>query len=440
MVLLYKPSTKPKHQAKQRIFDIQSIDYQGFGVAKHEGKVWFVENALAGERVRATVVEEKSKYGQAVAKEWLVTAKERIAPICPHYATCGGCQMQHIGNERQQAIKQSTLQKKLTQLSSTVNLLPILSGAPWHYRRRVRLSIRYNKKSDEIAMGFRQRRSDHIVNIKQCPVLTQRLNQLLPELTALLQSWHLKEWLGHVELLDTESGIVLVLRHLGTLHAQDFAQLQQFAQQYALLVFLNCDGKNIEALGSVQPYYQLISPNLRLYFSAQDFIQVNAEVNQKMVDTALEWLDLKGNDVVLDLFCGVGNFSLPIASKVKRVFGIEGVAEMVKQALQNATVNALDNVIFYQADLASTLLHDRFFEQSINKVVLDPPRAGADFVIPQICQLNPEQVLYISCNPATLIRDSQLLIAQGYLIKQSMAIDMFPQTGHLESMTLFVRA
>lgn len=433
MVLLYAP---PKQKQKTPHFrtDIIDLDYQGLGVAKIQGKTWFIENALPSETVEVQPIEEKRQYSRGLARKILKPSPERQQPQCEYYQQCGGCQTQHISVDLQRAAKQKALLQRLSKLQPDLQLMPMLTGDSWHYRRRVRLSMLFNPKTKLLDMGFRQKNSQQIVNIQHCDVLEPELSEILPKLTALFTQWSTPKQLGHIELVKADNGIAMLLRHIGNLTENDRTLLLEFAQQEKLMLFLQQEDEIIQLYGEA-PFYQI--GNLKLQFDIRDFIQVNAELNLKMVATALDWLELNPTDNVLDLFCGMGNFTLPLSRQAKTVVGIEGVQEMVQKAHNNAEQNQCANVQFYQTNLDQRFADQAWAKQSFDKILLDPPRTGAVFALNALCELGAKKMLYVSCNPATLVRDTEILANFGYRLKKVAMIDMFPHTGHLESISLF---
>lgn len=435
MALLYTPQKKTKN-TQNITADILDLDHQGLGVAKINGKTWFIENALPQEKVECRVLDEQRQYGRAVAKKWLTKSPERVAPQCAYYGRCGGCQGQHIPIEMQREAKQRALFKRLSKLQNEpINFQPMICGEPWGYRRRVRLSLWFNPKTKQIEMGFRQKNSNDLIAIQSCDVAESAISNLLPKLTALLSHFSMPKLLGHIELVMADNGVAMLLRYTKKLSENDRTLLLDFAKQEALMLFLQNDERIEKAYGEM-PYYQF-SNGLILHFDIRDFIQVNHRLNERMVDTALDWLDLQASDRVLDLFCGMGNFTLPLAQRVKSAVGIEGVFEMVQKARHNAVQNQLNNIEFFQANLDQSFIEQPWAAQPFNKILLDPPRSGAAFALNALCELKAEKILYVSCNPATLVRDAEILRQFGYKIEKSAVIDMFPQTGHLESVTLF---
>lgn len=438
MALFYsdKSAKKSSKSPAYSRFSIQDLDYQGLGVAKINEKIWFIENALPNEVVEAKIVEEKRQYGRAQAVKIVQKSAHRQQPSCKHYHVCGGCQMQHIPLTMQREAKQKSLFQRLQKLQNEqIDFQPMIIGKDQGYRRRARLSIAIQK--NQLVVGFRQAHSQDIVPLSECDVLEPELNQLLPSLQILLGKWKQQKKLGHLELVKATNGIALFLRHIGEICQEDRMALMHFAQDEKLMLFVMSEKDHIEQWYGDAPYYKI--GGLTLYFSIRDFIQINAELNNQMVETAVDWLELNQDDHVLDLFCGMGNFTLPIAQKAKSVVGIEGVEEMVQQAILNATVNEISNAHFYQTDLDQPFIAQPWAKKQFNKVLLDPARHGALFALDHLCALSPSRIVYVSCNPATLVRDAEKLITHGYHIAKSAMIDMFPHTGHLESISLFVK-
>lgn len=415
---------------------MQSLDYQGLGIAKIQGKTWFIENALPDEEVEIKALEEKRQYGRAKAVKIIKKSAKRQTPFCQYYTKCGGCQMQHISLDLQREAKQKALFHRLQKLQANpIDFQPMIVGSDKHYRRRAKLSITQQK--GEWVMGFRLQNSNQIIPLDYCDILEQPLTDLLPKLQQLLSTWQNKKLLGHIELVLADNCIAMFLRHLGEINEKNRAQLLTFAEHEQLTLFVMVEENKIEHWTGASPYYQI--NGLKLAFSIRDFIQVNRDLNQIMVEIALNWLEIQPQDRILDLFCGMGNFTLPIAQKAGYVVGIEGVQEMVSQAKVNAENNKLTNVAFYQTNLDERFSDQPWATEHFNKVLLDPARNGALFALDHLCELNAERIVYVSCNPATLVRDAEKLIQSGYRLIKSAMIDMFPHTGHLESISLFIK-
>lgn len=409
---------------------VNDLDPFGQGVARHQGKALFISGLLPDERAEITLTEDKKQYARGQVKRRLTDSPERETPRCPHFGVCGGCQQQHASVALQQRSKKAALGRLMKHEVDTV-----LAASPWGYRRRTRLSLNYQLKTQQLQMGFRKAGSNDIVEVTQCPILVPTLEALLPELRACLSGLSSARHLGHVELVQADNGPLMVLRHTAPLSAADKAKLEQFSHSHQLALWLAPDSDSLEQVSGDSPCYS--SDGLRLTFSPRDFIQVNDGVNQLMVSTALAWLDVQPDERVLDLFCGMGNFTLPLATRAASVVGVEGVPALVEKGQQNAERNGLHNVTFFHENLEEDVTRQVWAKNGFDKVLLDPARAGAPGVMQHIVKLAPQRVVYVSCNPATLARDSSVLLAAGYQIQRLAMLDMFPHTGHLESMVLF---
>ncbi|HDS9358429.1 TPA: 23S rRNA (uracil(1939)-C(5))-methyltransferase RlmD [Enterobacter chengduensis] len=418
----------------RQIITVEATDLDPFGqgVARHNGKALFVTGLLPAERADITLTEDKRQYARGRVKRRLNDSPERAVPRCPHFGVCGGCQQQHASVALQQQSKSRALARLL---KHDVN--DIIADQPWGYRRRARLSLNYSPKTERLEMGFRQAGSSDIVDITQCPILVPRLEALLPDVRACLASLEGVRHLGHVELVLANNGPLMVLRHTAPLSDKDRQKLERFSHSQELALFLAPQSEILEQLTGEAPWYA--ANGLRLTFSPRDFIQVNDGVNQQMIAQALAWLDVQPTDRVLDLFCGMGNFTLPLAQKAASVVGVEGVEALVAKGQENARENGLQNVTFFHQNLEDDVTKQPWAKQGFDKILLDPARAGAPGVMAHIIKLAPKRVVYVSCNPATLARDSEALTAAGYQIQRLAMLDMFPHTGHLESMVLFER-
>lgn len=425
------------YSAKRRVttrqiitVDVTDLDPFGQGVARHDGKALFIPGLLPDERAEITLTEEKRQYARGQVKRRLNDSPQREKPRCPHFGVCGGCQQQHASIALQERSKSNALARLL---KHDVN--EVIADKPWGYRRRARLSLNYQPKTARLEMGFRKANSSDIVDVKQCPILVPRLEALLPEVRKCLSDLQGARHLGHVELVLANSGPLMVLRHTAPLSAKDREKLERFSHSHELDLYLAPQSEILEQLSGETPWYD--SDGLRLTFSPRDFIQVNDGVNQQMVATALDWLDIQPDDRVLDLFCGMGNFTLPLAKRAHSVVGVEGVAALVEKGRDNAIHNGLQNVTFFHENLEEDVTQQPWAAHGFDKILLDPARAGAPGVMQHIIKLAPKRVVYVSCNPATLARDSEALLAAGYQIQRLAMLDMFPHTGHLESMALF---
>ncbi|WP_330982845.1 MULTISPECIES: 23S rRNA (uracil(1939)-C(5))-methyltransferase RlmD [Enterobacterales] len=409
---------------------VSDLDPFGQGVARHHGKTLFINGLLPDERAEIKITEDKKQYARGQVKRRLSDSSEREKPRCPHFGVCGGCQQQHVSVALQQRSKQAALARLMKH-----EVDDVLSASPWGYRRRARLSLNYQPKTQHLQMGFRKAGSNDIVEVTQCPVLVPTLEAFIPAVRDCLASLKGARHLGHVELVQADNGPLMVLRHTAPLSAADKVKLEQFSHTHQLALWLAPQSETIEQVSGEAPCYH--SDGLRLTFSPRDFIQVNDGVNQLMVDTALAWLDVQPGDRVLDLFCGMGNFTLPLAKRAASVVGVEGVPALVEKGQQNATLNDLPNVTFFHENLEEDVTLQAWAKNGFDKILLDPARAGAPGVMQHVVKLAPQRVVYVSCNPATLARDSEVLLAAGYQIQRLAMLDMFPHTGHLESMVLF---
>ncbi|MEK9498748.1 23S rRNA (uracil(1939)-C(5))-methyltransferase RlmD [Photorhabdus sp. P32] len=438
MVQFYSPN---RRTVNRHIITVtaDNLDAQGQGVARHQGKTIFVAGLLPGEQAQVQLTEEKRQFAKAKLVKRLSDSPYRVNPRCPHFGVCGGCQQQHVTPDLQRESKASVLEHLIRRETGvTVSAKPVILGPEYGYRRRARLGLHYQIKQRQLVMGFRQNQSNELVAIKECPVLRPELEQLLQPLSQCLNNLKAVKRLGHVELVLADNGPLVILRHLDPLKQEDKEQLCTFSVQHNVAVYLAADETSLESLNEPpEPWYQV--GDLKLVFSPRDFIQVNDQVNQQMVAQAIEWLDLQPNDRVLDLFCGMGNFTLPIGRVVQSVVGVEGVATLVANGQYNARLNNLDNISFCHENLEADIHHQPWAKLGFNKVLLDPARAGAAGVMSHIVELAPEKVVYVSCNPTTLARDSKILLEAGYRIISVRMLDMFPHTGHLESMALFSR-
>ncbi|WP_410752063.1 23S rRNA (uracil(1939)-C(5))-methyltransferase RlmD [Citrobacter sp. U14242] len=411
---------------------VNDLDSFGQGVARHNGKALFIPELLPQESADVVITEDKKQFARAQVKRRLNDSSEREVPRCPHFGVCGGCQQQHASIPLQQRSKSAALSRLMK-----CEVTEVIADTPWGYRRRARLSLNYRAKEQQLQMGFRKSGSSDIIDVKQCPILVPQLEALLPEIRACLQSLQGLRHLGHVELVQAGSGTLMILRHTAPLNTADKEKLECFSHSQGLSLFLAPQSEILESNSEESPWYD--SNGLRLTFSPRDFIQVNEGVNQKMVSCALEWLDVQPEDRVLDLFCGMGNFTLPLAVRAASVVGVEGVPALVEKGRENARNNGLHNVTFFHENLEEDVTEQPWAKNGFDKVLLDPARAGAAGVMQHIIKLNPVRVVYVSCNPATLARDSEALLNAGYTVRRLAMLDMFPHTGHLESMVLFER-
>ncbi|KID58215.1 SAM-dependent methyltransferase [Pseudoalteromonas luteoviolacea] len=417
--------------------EIESLDHQGRGVTKHNGKVGFIEGALPGERVKVRVSQQKAKLFEGTVEKVLIASAQRVDAFCPHYQQCGGCSLQHLEKPAQLGHKQLAVEKLFAKFSGTDTLPwahPIESNGK-HYRRAARIATYFDKKEKLLNLGFRAAKSKKLVDVVECGVLSQVYQSVFIDLRKILNSHTQLRSVSHVQLCEADNAPYILLRHTKVIDDEVKQGVRtQFEQRGWRVIW---DDGNEEPYYSVLPEYQVGGTEFQ--FRLNNFIQVNAAVNSAMLDQALNWLELTGQEKVLDLFCGIGNFSLLFAKHAKQVIGVEGVASSVAMATQNAHTNGIDNAQFFQFDLTQEMASAQWFNKGLDTLVLDPSRTGAYEVLKQMSLQQFSKVLYVSCDPVTLARDSALLVQAGFTVSKVALMDMFPHTGHIETMALFQR-
>lgn len=422
---------------KQRLH-IERLAGDGRGIAFVEGRTWFVSGALAGESVDARVLGARGKVVDARLERVLQASPERREAPCQYYERCGGCNLQHLPHDGQLTLKQRLLAEQLQRVAGVQpeQWATPLVGPEFGYRRRARIAVRWDPKARHLDVGFRAEASQDIVAIDECLVLVQPLQAIFRHLPTVLCSLSKPQALGHVELFSGTAQAVLV-RHVAPLPAEDLARLEAFCKQAGAQLWLQGDGEPAPVEAGQTLGFALEPWGLELAWRPGDFVQVNAQVNTLMIEQALAWLAPQPEDRVLDLFCGLGNFALPLARRAREVVAVEGVQAMVERAEANARSNNVHNARFFQADLSQPLAGAGWAAEGFSAVLLDPPRDGAFEVVQGIARLKAKRLVYVSCNPATLARDAQILVGQGYRLTRAGILDMFPQTAHVEAMALF---
>jgi 23S rRNA (uracil1939-C5)-methyltransferase len=436
MANFFKASPKKSQAQQQLTVTVTRLDQQGCGVASLGKKPVFIDGVLPGEIAEVKVSQQNSKFSKAKLVKLVKSSVEREDVKCGHYYQCGGCNLQHMKYTAQIDFKQNKVAQLFARQSIDGNLpwQVAMTSDAWHYRRKARIGVQYNKRGEPI-IGFRQRESNNLTEIKSCPVLVTEFSEIFIQLREVLPKLSGKNAVGHIEILAANHHAVVV-RQLTKMSKIDKKLWLNFADENQYTVFID-DGKQVTPLASDSVLTYALTDTLNIEFVADSFIQVNHDVNQNMVKQALTWLNLEQDDVVLDLFCGLGNFSLPIAQKVESVVGIEGVQGMVVRAADNARANSLSNCQFYQADLNSDWKNEPWALPTYTKALLDPARAGAYEALTQLVKFNIKTLLYVSCDPASLARDTKLLLDHGYKIEKIAIIDMFSQTKHVETMVMF---
>jgi 23S rRNA (uracil1939-C5)-methyltransferase len=427
---------------------IESISHEGHGVAHVDGKAVFIEGALPGETVQYRTLNSGKTYDLGRMIEIVEASPDRVTPRCQYFGLCGGCSLQHLRAEAQLPAKQKILHDNLTRIGKVEpeSWLPALSGLHWGYRRRARLGARVVQKKGGVIVGFREKRTAYLTPLASCEVLHPLVSTLLPALRNLIATLSTPNRIPQIEVAVGDNATAFVIRHLVPLTTDDDAQIADFGRQHNVQMFRQ-PGRP-DQLVSVWPetpaplVYHLPHESVELEFAPTDFIQVNAELNQRMVTRALELLDPQPGESVLDLFCGLGNFTLPLARRAGRVLGIEADAVLIEKARHNARHNQLQNAEFRLANLYSPDMPDPWGAEHFDKWLLDPPRTGAVEMVKRLpVDGEPRRILYVSCNPGTLARDSEALVhAKGYRLVAAGVMDMFPQTSHVEAMALFERS
>ncbi len=427
---------------------IESIDHEGRGIAHTDGKVIFIEGALTGERVTYNTYRKKNNYEQAKVVQILKQSFMRVQPKCPVFGVCGGCSMQHLDARAQVDVKQRVLEDNLQRIGKVKPevMLPPIYGMPWGYRQRARLSVRHVLKKEKTLVGFREQNGKYVADMRHCEILTPKIAALLPLLGELNEKFTRRDIIPQIEVAVGEHVEVLVLRILDALTPSDEALIKQFADEQRVQFWTQTGGPE-----TVKPFYPLDAPPLSyslpefgitMPFAPTEFTQVNSDMNRLMVGRALRLLDPQAGERIADFFCGLGNFTLPIARSGVQVLGIEGSEALVKRARQNAEYNGLSaNTTFqvmnlFEMDEVVLAKAGRF-----DKWLVDPPRDGAIELMKSITpETAPGRIVYVSCSPATLARDAEVLVhVKGYRLRKAGVMNMFPQTSHVESIALFER-
>jgi 23S rRNA (uracil1939-C5)-methyltransferase len=426
---------------------VESLTQDGRGVTHQDGKAVFIHGALPGERVRFTYDKVQRRYDEASVSAVLEPAADRVAPRCVHFGLCGGCSLQHLHPQSQIESKQQALRDALQRIGKVApeHWLEPLAAEHWGYRRKARLGVKYVLKKAKLLVGFRERGSSLVADLQACEVLHPQVGQRIGALAELVSGLSIRDKVPQIEISMGDQRCALIFRVLAEPTAEDAQRLQAFAEQHGFVLYLQPGGADsVSLLWPQEPaaelFYTLPALGQRLSFLPQDFTQVNLELNRLMVERALAMLDPQASERLLDLFCGIGNFTLPLASRAGQVVGVEGEAGLVARARRNAATNGLDNIEFYTANLYDSLQHEPWLGQSFDKALLDPPRSGALEVLAHLPQLGVKRILYISCYPATLARDAGVLVNElGYQLRSAGVMDMFPHTAHVESIALFER-
>jgi 23S rRNA (uracil1939-C5)-methyltransferase len=412
------------------------------------GKTVFVAGALPGERVRVQQTSRSRSFDEAKTLEVLQASADRVAARCPHFGTCGGCALQHLDESKQIHAKQRVLLENLERIGhvAPATVLPPLVDAAWGYRRKGRFSVRRVEKKDKTLVGFREQDPRFVADIGECHTVIPQVGERIGALSALIDGLQARRDIPQVEFIAGDpttdfGGVALVFRHLQPLPESDRAALEAFGREHGIAIFLQPGGiDSVHPLWPANPSlaFRLRKWDIELEFRPLDFIQVNAGLNETMIARALELLDAQPGDRVLDLFCGLGNFTLPLARSVREVVGVEGDSGLVARARANAARNGLANAQFHAADLAQDLRGQPWMRDGFDRLLLDPPRSGADAVLRQLPLKGLRRIVYVSCHPGSLARDAGYLVNErGWKLEAAGVMDMFPHTAHVESIALF---
>jgi 23S rRNA (uracil1939-C5)-methyltransferase len=429
---------------------IVDLSHDGRGVARIDGKTVFVSGALPGERVRAKLTRRHRSFDEALAQEVLEPSAQRVQARCAHYGVCGGCALQHLDAPEQIAAKQRVLLENLQRIGQVApeRVLPPLTDLHWGYRRKARLGVKWVPKKERAVVGFREADARFIADLAHCHVLVPQVGERLDALSALVGSLEARGTIPQIEVAAGDEQVALVFRHLQPLSQGDRDRLAAFGRAHGLQVHLQPGGS--DSVHPLEPDYPPLTfaiPgfDVVLEFRPLDFVQVNAGLNRRMIARALELLDPQPTDRVLDLFCGLGNFTLPLARRAGSVVGVEGDAGLVARARGNAAANGIANAEFHAADLGQDLRGEAWARQGFDMLLLDPPRSGAEAAIgtrtsTQLPLAGMRRVLYVSCHPGSLARDAGMLVREhGFRLAAAGVMDMFPHTAHVESIALFER-
>ncbi len=424
---------------------IETLAQDGRGVSHLDGKAIFLHGGLPGEQVHFRYTKRQRRFDEGEVVEILTPSPDRVEPHCPHFGVCGGCSLQHLHPARQIEVKQQILLDALHHIGKLPPpelLPPLRMESPWGYRRKARLGVKDVPKKGKVLVGFRERGSPYIADLERCPVLDPRIGERLRPLGELVAGLTLRRHLPQFEVAIGEAGCILVARILQPLSPADHQALLAFGERHQIRFWTQAGGpeslRPLVAEEEEELHYALPEFAVTLHFRPDDFTQVNDAMNRQMVSRAVALLDPQPEERLLDLFCGLGNFTLPLARRAAAVVGVEGDPGLVERARHNAERNGLHNIDYYSANLYAPLGPQAWQQQTFHKALLDPPRSGAAEILPLLPKLGVQRLLYISCYPATLARDAgELVHTLGYTLRSAGVMDMFPHTAHVESIALF---
>ncbi|MCE7525506.1 23S rRNA (uracil(1939)-C(5))-methyltransferase RlmD [Alloalcanivorax xenomutans] len=430
---------------------IESLSHDGRGIARLDGKTTFIDNALPGEEVMFKFTYRRRKFDEGRAVEILSPSPDRVTPPCEHAGLCGGCSLQHVAPERQIARKQAVLEEQLAHFGGLApeRWLDPLTGPVTGYRAKARMGVKYVEGRGETLVGFREKRNSFIADLRQCEVLIPEVGHRFMDFRALIDGLEGRSRIPQIEVARGDGPVALIVRHMDPLSESDQQRLLTFCQQSEFHLYLQPGNESTvhrvwPEQGEERLYYRHADPrypqaDVELAFHPTDFTQVNGDINRQMVPLALDLLEIAPDHQVLDLFCGLGNFTVPAARRAARVVGVEGSEAMVRRGYENARRNGLDNLEFHAWDLFQAPQGQAWAQRRYDRVLLDPPRSGALEMVRLMPQFGARRLVYVSCNPATLARDAGELESRGYRLKAAGVMDMFPHTAHVESIAVFDR-
>lgn len=423
---------------------VEDMGHDGRGVARVDGKTVFIHGALPGEKVRMRYRSKRKQYDEGYVEAVLEPNPHRVEPRCEHFGTCSACALQHLAPEQQLLQKQKVLLDNLSRIGSVTpgHIAEPISGPVWHYRRKARLSVKWVFKKEKVLIGFREHNGRYVADTQRCHILGGGVGELLPDLSGLVAELDNKTTIPQIEVAVGDHGTALIFRTLEPLGPADRERLRSFGEKQSLAVAVQPGGpKTVEFLHALEAALSYEpEPGLVLHYEPLDFVQVNSQLNQKLVKRVLDLLAPQTSHSVLDLFCGLGNFSLPLARRAGRLTGVEGEAGLVGRARDNAQANDVHNARFYTADLKAEVATSDWLARH-DLVLIDPPRSGASEILPLLETINPDRLVYVSCHPGSLARDAGILVNEmGFNLVEVGVADMFPHTAHVESVALFTRS
>lgn len=425
--------------------EIRDLTHEGRGVCSVEGKTVFVDGALPGETIKLDYIATHRDYDEGRAIEVINPSADRVDARCMHFGICGGCSLQHLDSDRQIQYKQEALLSALRQIAKLEpeQVAPPLIGPAWGYRHKARLGVKYVAKKGRVLIGFRERQGRVLADIRHCPVLVPEVGEHLEYISDQIYKMEARDQIAQIEIGKGDEVTCLVVRNLVDLGESDKTLLIELAKSLQVTISLQPMGP--DSIVPLWPEEQTLSYahpefDVKVLFHPGDFIQVNPEINRQMVRQAIDWLDVQDNHTVLDLFSGLGNFTLPLARVAGEVVGIEGDQAMIDRARENAIANGLENTHYYVANLMEPDRHGAWLKEDYDRILIDPPRSGAKEIVPLIAAQGVSRIVYVSCHPGSLARDAgELVNRYGYQLVRVGVMDMFPQTAHVESMALFIK-